>query len=1000
VENKIEIIYADNRFERIRYYLREKGFDTLEDLVRFSFDELMFVPGISEADIRAAKEIYFSIFCNISNVPDELALLLPDKRIGLDNGGAINHQDEKKKYTAASDDVFVYDALIADVYSGVPRSAAFIKACQSSGKEFMSQLTDADFDEAMRIKGLGITSAENLRSVYINYLISSEYRKNAKKDHKLNEISFEVSTLPLSVRAKNGLGRAGVNSLNQLLSLNKLDLLDISNIGTKTCKEILEYIQSNYSSDMNSERIFRLEGIDNDNKKIPLSLLKSIGVNPEGIEMLLNNGLNTVEDLCTRNMSPSEYALVRPAINYLSISIITHFKRDVTSLKDRAKTCMLRRCSGATLQEIGNEIGVTRERVRQIIAKSCRLLLKSADMIAGMLFSLNNNAFTYINLHTIFLDEQLALLCKLALLESEYAIHFVFSDKFVRADICPYDIAQVLREFVHESIDEGLNFYDSLEFLESELTKRSLSFFDFEDIMNYLLHNRYHFYGDYVTKVKQSYGRVCYDAVNKFFAFDIKLNSDENNEDMRLLRQIIAKHYQGLKIPPDNRALTAAMTRNTTKLVLSGRGRYCPFEKVVFSAALFEDVRQFIHNSQQTSFYYSELYTHFEGRFLAETNIHNFHFLHGMLKCLFPNEFTYERDLLVKTNSLRQDVNDRLIQLLKQQGHALTKKDIHEAIPGINDFVIYFSVMRLPEVIQWDYNELNHIENLNISSEDIVCLRNIIKNQTEIHSGYCSDSLLFSSAKEKCQNLFENNSIKNAQNLFYIASYYLGNEYRFRKPHIVTLDFPIQELSIVNITRVLLNAKDYLNYDEYFSLAETLGWANGTLYIVFSEIEKDYIRVSENEYRHKYRFVLPRMIISSLSHVLQSLILSSDFYSFSSIFNYDIFPECGYQWNGFLLESIITEYDTGFRIIYPQIRDRRYLRGIIVSEDSQYDSFDDLVVGILKKNSIRSISESGLEKFLRNCGIITNTLPHELYKSSGMQFKDETFYINKQSEQQ
>jgi hypothetical protein len=89
--------------------------------------------------------------------------------------------------------------------------------------------------------------------------------------------------------------------------------------------------------------------------------------------------------------------------------------------------------------------------------------------------------------------------------------------------------------------------------IESELLKHSIWFFDIEDIMNYLIDKKYHFYGEYVTKNKKQYGHVCHDAVRKFFEFDIKLDSDENNEDMARLRQMIARHYQGLNIPPLNR---------------------------------------------------------------------------------------------------------------------------------------------------------------------------------------------------------------------------------------------------------------------------------------------------------------------------------------------------------------------------------------------------------------------------------------------------------------
>ena len=128
------------------------------------------------------------------------------------------------------------------------------------------------------------------------------------------------------------------------------------------------------------------------------------------------------------------------------------------------------------------------------------------------------------------------------------------------------------------------------------------------------------------------------------------------------------------------------------------------------------------------------------------------------------------------------------------------------------------------------------------------------------------------------------------------------------------------------------------------------------------------------------------------------MIEPSGFYAFSSIFDYEVFPKFKYIWNGFLLESIIAEYISEIRIVYPQIRDRRYQRGIIILEKNPCTSFEDFVIDILKKSNIRSISESELEKFLRMHGIIASVLPHELYESPKMLFKNETFFINEYSD--
>ena len=800
--------------------------------------------------------------------------------------------------------------------------------------------------------------------------------------------------MPLSARAITCLKKAGVGSLLELSRLSEDDLPGIRDMGAETRREIMGYIESSQLSAASPDGGYWLENVSLDNLKIPLPLLRHVGVSQEGIMPLLREGIHTVEDLCLRKVPFQECFAILPAVGFLPVSVFARFKEGIDSLNDSARACVLGRCDGATLQEIGDETGVSRERVRQIVEKACRDLRNAADLVAGVLFGLRDNSFAYADLQNMLGDEQAARCCKLVLQGSEYAMHFRFSERFFPADICPPDTDRLLAEFALENIGEGVNFSDNLESIEAGLAKRSLGFFDFEDIMNYLVHNGYRFYGGYVSKGAKSYGYVCHDAVKKFFPFDIKLNDDENNEDMRRLRQIMARHYQGLEIPRANKALTATLTRDSTRMVLSGRGRYCPFDKVRYNAALLDEVRQFILSSEQTSFYYGELYSYFEGRLLAETNINNFHFLHGMLKCLFPNEFVYERDLLVKTGSARQDVNDRLIQLFKQHKRALKKSEIMKAIPGINDFVIGFSASRAREVIQWDYNEYNHIENITACPEDINSLREIIKIQNGKHSGYCSESLLYMGAKENCRGFLERNRVENAQNLFYIASYFLGDEYRFKRPHIAAADFPARELSGMSIMQALLETEKTLNYIGFGLLAQNLGWPESTQTQVFNELEKNYKRVSEDDYVRDGLFSVPRDAIRQTSRILGEMTKSSGFHALGGTFDFGAFPKCGFQWNGFLLETIINEYSTGFRIIYPQIRHRKIQRGVIVPDKSPHNSFDELVVDILRKAGIHSISESGLAKMLKQRGIIAKTLPCELYKSSGMRLENETFFID------
>jgi hypothetical protein len=990
----IDDLYADVKFDRVRFYLQERGLSNLDFLTCFDFNDLMFVPGLSEETVISAKDIYKQA---LRNENDEIEL--ESGTLVLDSNSTqqcvylpipIASNVESTSNISAQNLHMDQDTPIVEVFAGLPRCGSFIRSCFKFGKTMMSQLSMSDFDSAIEIKGIGAASIEELRKAYISY--TGEKLSKPTETILLTDVAIDKAFKDFS----NGfvfINYCHKNNIRMISDLKdfSFDETEIKGIGPIGMKKLYETYMSiiGQSSEATSE-LYIVNTIAPENMKLLISSLWRVGLGLKNTEILAKSGFKYVGDLCDRQLTHDEFSAIQYVTRYLQMSVSDHFIAKVNELNSNSKKCLIDRCKGATLEEIGNSIGITRERVRQILLKTSRSLMKCAEMVADTLVNSNMNSFSYEDLQTFFEYDEMAACCRHVLINSDYLIYFKFSDKFALKSQCPADVLKNLSDFAHDIIGEGLNFYDHLELIEEALPKYGLSFFDFEDIMSYLVQAGYHFFGDYAIRGKQSYANICADAIRKYFHLDIKLDSAEDNEDMLQLRNIINKHYQGLVLPDNNRALTA---RLASILVLSGRGRYCPIEKVCYSVKLLDELCQFIRDSNQTSFYYSEIFTLFQGRLQLETNILNSNFLHGMLKYLYPNDFVYEKDLLVKNGKERQDINERLSRLISDKGRAMTKTEIKRAIPGINDFVILFTVMRMPEIIQWDYNEFNHINNIKFSVDDYNLVDRLLIKLTEDNKGYTSDSLVFRSILAKSAKFIELNQIGNAQNLFYVIAYFFEEKYIFRRPHIVTKDFPVQELTVVNIARVLLAYKKSFSYALYDELAESLGWVDATKYSVFSDIERDFIRVSYDGYIVKEYFGASKLFLNDVIRQLNHLVDRPGYCSFTNIFDFDNFPECEHKWNGFLLESIIKEYELGYRIIYPQVRDRRYQRGIIVQSTCTYLSFVELVAVLLQKEKVATISETELIKFLRLRGLISSVIPQELYECDRLQYKNEMFLV-------
>ena len=132
--------------------------------------------------------------------------------------------------------------------------------------------------------------------------------------------------------------------------------------------------------------------------------------------------------------------------------------------------------------------------------------------------------------------------------------------------------------------------------------------------------------------------------------------------------------------------------------------------------------------------------------------------------------------------------------------------------------------------------------------------------------------------------------------------------------------------------------------------------------------------------------------IDSIRHQLKKLVGDSGYYGIFAIFNYDGFPLIDYEWNEHLLQSIIENYDLGFKLLEPTVKDRRYKKGIIVPQDNPCQSFEDFVIAQMKIDGITSIAKNAFSGYLRRKGLVlTATIPIELYDGDGLRLEGNNF---------
>ena len=110
-------------------------------------------------------------------------------------------------------------------------------------------------------------------------------------------------------------------------------------------------------------------------------------------------------------------------------------------------------------------------------------------------------------------------------------------------------------------------------------------------------------------------------------------------------------------------------------------------------------------------------------------------------------------------------------------------------------------------------------------------------------------------------------------------------------------------------------------------------------------------------------------------------------------FDFQQFPKCDYQWNEFLLETIVKYYFDEYNIIHPAITDRRYQKGIIVTKQSGLKSYSQVVANLMKTTGKTVMSTSQFLSFLVVNNLAIRVIPNELENSEYVKKEGDYFLV-------
>ena len=645
---------------------------------------------------------------------------------------------------------------------------------------------------------------------------------------------------------------------------------------------------------------------------------------------------------------------------------------------DREFEIIRRRAQRKTLEEVGKNFGLTRERVRQIEKKTLKKFCyhrAKAKKIFYFLHAITDGKYI-LTLDDVkkFLDELDAEIIYFLLAKTDFNNEifkydkekkaFVFHDGNDKSDFDDFELLKNLPDIMDEKIfNEAVETLAYEKNCSLELIKTKLSTF--------YNHNGKIFHrGNLTLTFKLGY------ILKERFPNGYKI-ADETfySRFMRYLKEIFDEETL-----PTQRNVDAIIGKIG---VLCERGKYIHPDFLNVSPEIMERVKNFIDNSERTAIFYKEIFESLKNIFV-NTQITNYYFLQGAIK-LHKLPYILRKDYLTKSDEI--DMGKEFDNFVAERGE-VSAQEIKENFISFKDFNIAFLVGRCPEIIRVGDGILIHATHLNLQAEDFEPIKNFLRKNC---STPVNSRVLFDLFFERFADFMTRNEIQNHNKLFGILQYMFRDEFNFSRPYISTAD--LKDISNKKFLLQLLESMEEIEIEDLVGICEENGINYVTKTYLIDNLRPDFIRVDEFTLRRPESIGITDEIISAVVENIQSAVERNGGWQAVQTFeDYEWLPQLEISWNSFLLESVASLADNALYKIKIPSTSTNFSLAIFVSEEFAEDDYQSFLKKILiaEHNKEPFRSEKEIFSWLKAQGLCNRKLPKFLQEGRALELLNES----------
>lgn len=967
VQNLVDDVFHEFRFWTFRNYCKKKGIKTIQELNARHFHEYSAEKGVGVGKVRAVKE-------------------LANQYIRI---GRVSVSETKAQLLKVTIDEVFSDNLFR----------SFRRFCELNSIVTVYDVTSEHLAEYGKGRGVGVGRVEMVQK-RLNHIRTLQEKPPVSLQAGGEQLAVSLNAAHLEIKTLFAEGKyqlfrsfcekKGIETIGDIKTLDLDEFAKQPMVGRKKVEEVRHTLSFYSDSVESAPQVFESGEVFDSIKELEVQALlylysfQSHSQSKLKVKDIEGKDLASLKDEFEPHLLQSLSGLL---IKQKSPKGIADSLKTVVSERDY-EILFHRFGKGETLEEVGSQFGVTRERIRQVAKKTVK---KVAGHIRRQHFSKivrvlsSSEAFISGEELLKLLGEENQFLISLLKQENLIFNYYKNLDLFFFDEAGKVNLKPV--EELIEDLPEVFNFNEYQQSLEEAFESVGIENPATEFIQQIIENKRYIKYGEVYSRYRLPINEVLTYLFKQYVDKPLRID-----EDGVAYLQKLAKEHLEYDLGSTVRSVDARI-RDAENILLVDRSTFAHFDSETFDNTIISEIETYINGQFliKDVINVEDVFAQFRNK-LESMNIHNKLHLYSLIRYYLDEKYTIGQGNtlnIFKNETSKLSLEDRLVAYMKSKGGLCSKEQLLDVIRP--QYKVDLAISHSDKIIPWGNNHAILIDNLKLQSAEKSQLVGYFKKAFK--NGFSTAQFMYKEMMfdRKLSSLLRNKGIDEAAKLPALVKLFLPNI----KGHTNFLYLEDGEIdSFEQVIEAQFPGETSRQEIKDFTLEYGYKEMMAATFLKRLLDQATYVEVDVDQLYPGKRLKISDDSLAQIKAFAEEAQGDQAFLSVSSLKGYRRkLPPIGFRWNPYLLNSIL--HRCGYRQIKKFVNDYRYDMIIVVKENSPIQTFEDLVVHLLETEYEGNMHEYGIYDFLTEKGILREQeyiykkiLPKELKTSEKLSFDE------------